>query len=297
MTTSSTAVGSAGSASGRVTGSVGKYPPLASDGGGGVPKSPLGVRASTSSGVPAVPTSIDDSERTQIADSLPDFTSESENEPTRVGGPALPMGPSRHSTPMPVTQEQKPKMSLDRSVASIDVSALSGGPNDAPAPAVARTTTPARDWLPDVPPKQMAATLVRDVARDTSVGGGSPRATVTVAPPRQQPAPTPAPIVAAPRPGEGRGVQEASAEASIVAGVVTGVAIAVVIGTPDDRNQVNKEIAANPSTGGQRKPAVALSARRTPPPHRWPGAAQPAGSAPGSLGRPRRRTTPSPRRR
>src|SRR5262249_42198512 len=92
-------------------------------------------------GSPAVPTPMEDSERTQIADGLPEFASD---QPTHVGGPALGLSDLAASraasisatskrTPTPPPQ---PKLSLD------EVAAPAASPAaEAPA-APSRTTSP-----------------------------------------------------------------------------------------------------------------------------------------------------------
>jgi len=93
----------------------------------------------TGTGTPAVPTPMEDSERTQIADGLPEFASD---QPTHVGSPALSdLAASRAAsitatskrTPTPPPQ---PKLSLDELSA-----ASASAPAEVPA-APTRTTSP-----------------------------------------------------------------------------------------------------------------------------------------------------------
>ena len=119
----------------------GAAPPAAGD---------LSGPASAGSGTPAVPTPVEDSERTQIADSLPDFSSE----PTHVGnqsqdvadlmaGRPATITATSHRTPTP---PPGPKLSLDASFGSGPATGAASTPAassaETSAAGVMRTTSP-----------------------------------------------------------------------------------------------------------------------------------------------------------
>ncbi len=95
----------------------------------------------TATSAPAVPTSVEDSERTQIADGLPEFASD---QPTHVGGPALGLSdiaagraPTITATSRRVpTPAPPPKLSLD------DIAAPTAGSTPEPAALPSRPTSP-----------------------------------------------------------------------------------------------------------------------------------------------------------
>jgi hypothetical protein len=96
-------------------------------------------RVTGTSGTPAVPTAMEDSERTQIADGLPEFASE---QPTHVGSPALSDLAASRAASITATSKRiptpapQPKLSLD------DLGApAASAPAEAPA-APSRTTSP-----------------------------------------------------------------------------------------------------------------------------------------------------------
>ena len=96
-------------------------------------------RVTGTSGTPAVPTPLEDSDRTQIADGLPEFANE---QPTHVGSPALSDLAASRAASITATSKRiptpppQPKLSLD------DVAApAASAPAEAPA-APSRTTSP-----------------------------------------------------------------------------------------------------------------------------------------------------------
>ena len=95
----------------------------------------------TATSAPAVPTSVEDSERTQIADGLPEFAND---QPTHVGGPALGLSeiaagraPTITATSRRVpTPAPQPKLSLD------DMAAPAPSASAEPAAPASRPTSP-----------------------------------------------------------------------------------------------------------------------------------------------------------
>jgi uncharacterized protein (TIGR02266 family) len=96
-------------------------------------------RVTGTSGTPAVPTPLEDSDRTQIADGLPEFANE---QPTHVGSPALSDLAASRAASITATSKRvptpppQPKLSLDEVAAP-----AASAPAEAP-PAPSRTTSP-----------------------------------------------------------------------------------------------------------------------------------------------------------
>jgi len=230
-------------------------------------------------GTPSAPVAVEDSERTQIADALPDFSDET----TRVGGPPLPVSAPRTtgshaaasaSGPVAVptavdgsggaeASSKSSKMSLDRSVSSIDVARLSGPTG---------TTTPAREGvLPELPPraKTPVPAQVREISRD-----GHPPVTRATAG-----------GMAAVRPASAAAPASGSVTAPagkrkmfgyVVAGVLAGTVVAIVIGS---RMLANTDTRAPAPPEPPAPQAVALPpAAAVPPPAAAP--AKPDETAP-----------------
>jgi uncharacterized protein (TIGR02266 family) len=90
-----------------------------------------------SSGTPAVPTAVEDSERTQIADGLPDFS----NEPTHVGGQALVLAELAAARGPSSTAPSRRTLTP-----ALEAGAATGA---APSPILAPEATAARTTSPD----------------------------------------------------------------------------------------------------------------------------------------------------
>jgi uncharacterized protein (TIGR02266 family) len=102
-------------------------------------------RITSTAGAPSVPTPLEDSERTQIADGLPEFSHE---QPTHVGGPALGLTDfgAAHGATITATSRRtptpppEPKLSLDGGMTPGMIAP--GAAAATPATSPARTTSP-----------------------------------------------------------------------------------------------------------------------------------------------------------
>jgi uncharacterized protein (TIGR02266 family) len=234
--------------------------------------------AAVDNAAPAVPIEVEESEKTQIAEALPDFS----NEPTRVGGPALPItdttGSGRNAATITATSKRtptpppEPRLSLDQSVPAVaDAAPAAAAPSDEP---------PSRTTAPSGTP----STVDRDaVTPKPRLSGSQPAIPQMPAPAAREQVGRPAPLVPRataitarpPTPAKAKANAAAAKKrptAFIIGGVLVGAIAAAVIGT--QMTGQNSDAPAPPRIAATPPPPAP-----TPPPAPAPPVPPPAAAA------------------
>ena len=194
-----------------------------------------------SAGAAAVPTAIEDSEKTQIADGLPDFS----NEPTHVGGPALGLAEviaGRTSTSTS-TAKRTPTPAPDARP-SLDQGMAANGAAPLAAPGMPPARTTAADASASASTLESRLSGNQPVVAATPVEGASPDQPPAANAPRKRPT------------------------AFIIVGVLAGTVAAVVIANrmsaPDHAGAPPAPTAASTAPANPSPPATAAPAPAAP---------------------------------